>query len=493
MQRSRVWYRRSSAWVLAVLMLLSVGVAVGFIHPAPSQAQERVIIVNAHKDTTVFNRFPNRNFGHRPRLVVGAFAGGSRVFVTFHVPRIDLVVDRATLVLHTIGRSGQINVRTVGSGWRERRLTSSRAPGGSSLVGAIPRTPRRGTAEQDVTPLIDGSATTVSFVLRSSGDRSVLASRQALTDHGPKIKIHGHDRVTGQPSPTPTGDPVTPSPTQSPDVSPTQSPDVSPSQDPSPSHEPSPDPTQDPPSPDPGPPIAAVRAAYGRDSSSSGVDVMRSVGLNTVTASPYRSTLDALANHGMKAIVWLGAYNRKVTQPCAFEHDDAWIRDRVASVAGNPAIVAYQITDEPDSSVTQCPNVVDQVRARAALVASLDPGTPTYVTISKSGYDYARWVGTVDILGLVIYPVSVRGYNESMIPTAIQQAQKAGVSRYWAVMQDFGTSNWYTVPTAAQLQHQFDQWAASPMQGYVIYHWNLGDVEQQPDQMSTISGVNGAW
>ena len=31
------------------------------------------------------------------------------------------------------------------------------------------------------------------------------------------------------------------------------------------------------------------------------------------------------------------------------------------------------------------------------------------------------------------------------------------------------------------------------MQGYVIYHWNLGDVEQQPDQMSTISGVNGAW
>ena len=134
--------------------------------------------------------------------------------------------------------------------------------------------------------------------------------------------------MTGQPSATPTDYPVTPSPTQSPDVSP--------SQDPSPSHEPSPDPTQDPPSPDPGPPIAAVRAAYGRDSTSSGVDVMASVGLNTVTASPYRSTLDALAAHGMKAIWWLGAYNRKVTQPCAFEHDDAWIRDRVASVAGNP-------------------------------------------------------------------------------------------------------------------------------------------------------------
>jgi hypothetical protein len=89
--------------------------------------------------------------------------------------------------------------------------------------------------------------------------------------------------------------------------------------------------------------------------------------------------------------------------------------------------------------------------------------------------------------------VSVRGYNESMIPTAIQEAQKDGVTRYWAVMQDFGTPSWYTVPTAAQLQHQFDQWAASPMQGYVIYHWRLGDVEQRPDQMSTIAGVNGAW
>ena len=91
--------------------------------------------------------------------------------------------------------------------------------------------------------------------------------------------------------------------------------------------------------------------------------------------------------------MWLGAYNRKVTQPCAFEHDDAWIRDRVASVAGNPAIVAYQITDEPDPRSPSAPT--SSIRCGPVRRSSprLTRATPTYVTISKSGYDYARWVG----------------------------------------------------------------------------------------------------
>lgn len=219
---------------------------------------------------------------------------------------------------------------------------------------------------------------------------------------------------------------------------------------------------------------------------------MRSVGLDTVTAGPYRSDLDALDAEGMKAIVWLGAYNRKVTEPCSFERDETWIRERIRAIAGHPAIAAYQIADEPDASVGTCAGVVSAMRDRAQLVASLDPSTPTYVTISKSGFTYERWADVVDILGLVIYPISIRGYDEAMISTAISEAEADGVLRYWAVLQDFATKNWYVIPSAEQLQHQFDQWADSRMAGYVIYHWALGGVEDRADQMQVIAGVNAA-
>jgi hypothetical protein len=234
-----------------------------------------------------------------------------------------------------------------------------------------------------------------------------------------------------------------------------------------------------------------VRAALGQDSSTSGYDVKRAVGMNVLTAPPTRSALDALRADGMGAIVWLGAYNRRVTAPCAFERDDAWIRERVAAVAGHPAIVAYQITDEPDSSVGVCANVVEQVRARAELISSLDPSVPTYLTISKTGYSYERWAGIADILGLVIYPVSIRGYNEQMIPTAIAEAEADGVERYWAVVQDFATPNWYVVPTGEQLRRQFEQWAASRVEGYVLYHWALGNVEARSDHLQVLREVNG--
>ena len=46
----------------------------------------------------------------------------------------------------------------------------------------------------------------------------------------------------------------------------------------------------------------SVRGAYGHDASASGVDVMRSVGLDTVTASPYREALNELQSQGLKAI-----------------------------------------------------------------------------------------------------------------------------------------------------------------------------------------------
>ena len=55
----------------------------------------------------------------------------------------------------------------------------------------------------------------------------------------------------------------------------------------------------------------------------------------------------------------------------------------MTAVAGNPAIAAYQIADEPDASLTRCPDTVQAIADRAALVHALDDSAPTYVTISN--------------------------------------------------------------------------------------------------------------
>ena len=221
MQHTQATFRRTAAWVLAVMLVLGIGVVTGLVRPAPLVAQDREIVVEAHADATVFGRFPRTNFGTRPRLVVGAFHGGSRAYLTFQVPAVDLLIDDATLVFHAGGHSGRINVRRVAPGWQERRITKAREPEAKRLVGTIGRTRSRNTVDLDITRMIDGSRTTLSFVLISGGGRSVLASRQSA--RAPKIKIHGHTDVTGTPSPTttssPTGQP-TPSPTTGGDAQP---------------------------------------------------------------------------------------------------------------------------------------------------------------------------------------------------------------------------------------------------------------------------------
>jgi hypothetical protein len=191
----------------------------------------------------------------------------------------------------------------------------------------------------------------------------------------------------------------------------------------------------------------------------------------------------------MQAIVWLGAYNRAATAPCAFERHDDWIKEKVAEVAGHEAIVAYQIADEPDAAISQCPGTVEAIADRAALVRSLDPAALTYVTISRTGATYERWKA-VDVLGVVVYPVSSRGYNETLIPEAIEALTTDDVSEYWAVIQDFGTPDWYVLPSASQLERQFDQWATSAMSGYMIYHWSKSRLDDRPDHLEVIEQIN---
>jgi len=242
------------------------------------------------------------------------------------------------------------------------------------------------------------------------------------------------------------------------------------------------------------PPESFVIGAYGRDSSSTGTSTLTSLGFNTVTTGPFRAELDKLQAQGMKAVIWLGAYGRGSAAPCQFERDDNWIRSVVPAIAGHPAIAAYQVTDEPNYH--ECPNSPQQMKARSDLIKSLDPSASTYLVVSTwdgvEGYPYQYFAGTTDIMGLDVYPCTRDyGCRFDKIDDAITQAAKDGVTRYWAVMQGFEDS-WYRMPTAAELGTQFKRWSASGMEGYFLYHWNYGGLDQSGEHKDVLKSTNAA-
>jgi hypothetical protein len=216
-----------------------------------------------------------------------------------------------------------------------------------------------------------------------------------------------------------------------------------------------------------------VRGAYGKDSSSSGFDVMAAQGFNTVMTDPYRQSLDPVAAKGLKAIVWLGAWYNAPT--CEFERDDATIRSQVSAIAGDPAIEAYYLGDEP--RVSECPLAPAMFKQRSRLVHQLDPSGRTFTVIqafeNNVNHDYAPWAGTVDVLGFDVYPCARASStcDFSAIDSAVTDIRRAGITSYWAVLEDFQDC-YYRLPTAAELRGQFDHWAKSDMAGYLVFSWN---------------------
>jgi hypothetical protein len=229
-----------------------------------------------------------------------------------------------------------------------------------------------------------------------------------------------------------------------------------------------------------------VAGIYGAGAS----DQVKAAGFNTINiSSPTRSALDSLAAKGFKAVVWLGEYDRG--NPCQFEFSDSSVRSIVGSVAGHPAIAAYQLSDEPNYARLHCANAVQQHKDRAALIKSVDPSKPTYLTIStwdgREGYPYQYFAGVADIMGLDVYPCTFSGgCNFGIIDTAIRQAALKGVTRYWAIVQDFADS-YYRVPTASELKAQFVRWAPSNLTGYFVYHWGYGNIASRPDHLAVLA------
>jgi hypothetical protein len=202
---------------------------------------------------------------------------------------------------------------------------------------------------------------------------------------------------------------------------------------------------------------------YERDSSPTGFDYEKSLGFNFIDTGPYKDEVDALDANGIRGFIWLGGYNNTT---CTFNESDTWVESHLSAIAGNPGVGAYFIDDEPDAQA--CPTAPAQIHARSELVKSIDPSKPTFIVIYRQ---FADWVGTVDIIGLDFYPCSYsNGCVYSKIDDKVAQAEAAGITRYWGVIQAHG-DDWYRQPTPDEEHQIFQHWRATRMQGYLVFSW----------------------
>jgi hypothetical protein len=207
-----------------------------------------------------------------------------------------------------------------------------------------------------------------------------------------------------------------------------------------------------------------VRGIYGRDSSPSGFDREAAIGFDYIDSGPYVEEMRALAVRHLKGLVWLGGYDNAT---CRFIYTDAWVRLHVSAIAGSPAVGAYFIDDEPDAGA--CPKAPAEIRARSALVKSIDPRPPTLLVTFRLN-QLRLFAGTVDVIGLDHYPCSLKhGCDYSTIDAEAAAADRLGI-RYWGVIQAHG-DDYYKQPTPEELHQEFVHWEATRMQGYLVFAW----------------------
>jgi len=216
-----------------------------------------------------------------------------------------------------------------------------------------------------------------------------------------------------------------------------------------------------------------VRGAYGKDSSGTGFGLMAANGFNSVMTGPYRELVDPLAKQGLKGVVWLGNFQN--SPRCAFDRDDATITKLVKPLAGDTGVLAYYLGDEPH--VSECPTAPALFKQRTDLVHSLDPGSKTFTVIQASehgiAHDYEPWAAAVDIIGFDVYPCSRASAtcDFGLIDSAISAIKSAGITMYWAIVQDFQDC-YYRLPSAQEIATQFEHWGRSAMSGYFVFSWN---------------------
>ena len=196
---------------------------------------------------------------------------------------------------------------------------------------------------------------------------------------------------------------------------------------------------------------------------------------------------------GTRGLIWLGNYDNST---CQFQVSDAQVQSDLAGAAGDSKIAGYFLADEPDPSA--CPNAPAQIAARSQLVhkADTDPSHFTFMVMdSNSGSaslnQVPLWEGVTDYVGLDPYPCyQNHPCTFSWIDQIISAANSAGLN-YWGVVQAFDDSTWRW-PTADELTHMLNQWAASNETGYGVFAWtwSANNLTSQPSLLSVLQKFN---
>jgi hypothetical protein len=222
---------------------------------------------------------------------------------------------------------------------------------------------------------------------------------------------------------------------------------------------------------------------------------LAAAGFNTSTDGSDPGTLSAQAAASINGLVWLGSWDHST---CSWEYSDAQVVSIVRSVMGSPNVVAFQLGDEPLQ--TPCGNAPSAYAQRTALIHSIDPSGVTMTVDDElnnpSGPPSTILMkGTVDVLGFDVYPCqNGQPCQFGMINAAINTIHAQGITRWWAVIQDFEGDGW-RFPTSQELTTQFSLWRGSGMSGYLVFAWDyLGNsVTSVPGNVQTLQQNNASF
>lgn len=192
-----------------------------------------------------------------------------------------------------------------------------------------------------------------------------------------------------------------------------------------------------------------------------------------------------------RGLVWLGGYDRT---RCTLLTSDEELRRQFATyqLASDPRVLGYFIADEPNTD-HNCPQSVEQLRARTALVHSLDPD-PRRFTLANvdDPAEFAAFKTTVDVLATDPYPCRIgKPCDTHLIPDRIASLRRAGVTRYVAILQAFQGTGWRW-PTAQELQQMLDQWRRSAWCGALVFSWTWAGAQlaDHPELLAVLKAFN---
>lgn len=194
---------------------------------------------------------------------------------------------------------------------------------------------------------------------------------------------------------------------------------------------------------------------------------------------------------GARVLVWLGGYDNS---SCSWAASDAQLIAWFAQygVAKDDRVAGYFLADEPNTD-GHCPGAPRMVRARSALVRSLDPDTRHFTLANiDDPHQFAAFRGTADVLATDPYPCRVHAACDwSQIPSYIARLKAAGVTRYMGFLQAFAGQSWRW-PTPAELRRMIDQWRHSDWCGAITFAWAYqGEaLSDHPDLLDVLRAFN---